>query len=97
MKEWTVSPFVATDDDGNTIGFFRYSVNTKSSEGFLASVIVDNKLRGKGYGREMIQLALRYAFEITGAELVQLNVFNENTQAKHPAPQGSVLRCALWV
>lgn len=51
--------------------------------GFLASVIIDNKLRGKGYGREMIQMALRYAFEFTGAELIQLNVFNENSGAKH--------------
>ena len=76
------SAFVATDDCGSRIGFFRYSLNTDSSEGFLASVIVDDKLRGKGYGREMIQLALRYAFEITGAESVQLNVFNENTEAK---------------
>ncbi len=75
-------PFVVTDDGGNRIGFFRYALNTESSEGFLASVIVDNKLRGKGYGREMIQLALQYAFEITGAELVQLNVFSENTEAK---------------
>lgn len=94
MEEWTVSPFVATDDSGNTIGFFRYSVNTESNEGFLASVIVDNKLRGKGYGREMIQLALRYAFEITGAELVQLNVFIENQDAKRCYESiGFVERC----
>ncbi len=82
MERWMACAFAATDDPGNTIGFFRYSLNTESSEGFLASVIVDNKLRGKGYGREMIQLALLYAFEITGAESVQLNVFNENAAAK---------------
>ena len=82
MEEWTIGAFVATNDHGNIVGFFRYSVNTKSNEGFLASVIVDNKLRGKGYGKEMILLALRYAFEMTGAELVQLNVFTENTDAK---------------
>lgn len=82
MEEWTVSAFVVTDDSGNIVGFFRYSVNTESNEGFLASVIVDNKLRGKGYGRETIRLALRYAFEMTGAKLVQLNVFTENRDAK---------------
>lgn len=60
----------------------------------MASVIVDNKLRGKGYGREMIQLALRYAFEITGAELVQLNVFIENQDAKRCYESiGFVERC----
>ncbi len=30
----------------------------------------------------MLHLALQYAFQITGAEAVQLNVFNENTLAK---------------
>lgn len=81
-EQWTASAFVATDDSGQTIGFFRYSVNTENNEGFLASIIVDARLRGKGCGREMIQLALRYAFEITGVKLVQVNVFNENTAAK---------------
>ena len=82
MERWMACPFVTTDDRSNTIGFFRYALNTESNEGFLASVIVDSQLRGKGYGSEMIQLALRYAFNLTGAELVQLNVFNENVRAK---------------
>lgn len=30
----------------------------------------------------MLNLALQYAFQITGAKAVQLNVFNENTSAK---------------
>lgn len=82
MEEWTACAFVATDDCGNVIGFFQYSLNLESNEGFLASVIVDAKLRGKGYGIEMMRLALRYAFEMTDAEVVQLNVFTENTVAK---------------
>ena len=82
MEEWTVCAYVVTDNGGNVIGFFRYSLNAESNEGFLATVIVDNKLRGKGYGKKMMQLALRYAFEMTGAELVQLNVFAENADAK---------------
>lgn len=82
MEEWTVGAFTATDGRGKAVGFFRYSVNVQSNEGFLASVIIDPALRGKGYGREMIRLALRYAFELTGAESVQLNVFAENQNAK---------------
>lgn len=82
MEEWAVGAFAATDDSGKIVGFFRYSVNTESNEGFLASVIIDPDLRGKGYGSEMIRLALRYAFELTGAESVQLNVFAENQNAK---------------
>ncbi len=95
-KEWAACPFAATDDGGDTVGFFRYSVNTESSEGFLASVIVDKKLRGKGYGREMVQLALRYAFDITGAKSVQLNVFAENEGAKRCYESiGFVERCIV--
>ena len=82
MEEWSACAFVATDDRGNVIGFFQYSLNLESNEGFLASIIVNNKLRGKGFGKEMIRLAVRYAFEITNAESVQLNVFEENAAAK---------------
>lgn len=82
-REWTDSAYVATDDSGQAVGFFCYSVNTEDNIGFLKFVIVDNTKRGKGYGKEMLRLALQYAFQITGAEAVQLNVFNENAAAKH--------------
>lgn len=80
--EWTDSAYVATENDGKTIGFFCYSINVKENAGFLKFVIVDHKKRGKGYGEEMLRLALQYAFHITGVESVQLNVFEENTTAK---------------
>jgi RimJ/RimL family protein N-acetyltransferase len=44
--------------------------------------MIDKAKRGKGYGKEMLNLALQYAFQITGAKAVQLNVFSENTLAK---------------
>ena len=81
--EWADSAYVATEDNGRVIGFFCYSINVDNNEGFLKFVIVDNKERGKGYGKEMLQLALQYAFHITGADLVQLNVFDNNLAAKH--------------
>ena len=81
-RDWTDSAYVATKNDGQPIGFFCYSVNTENNVGFLKFVIVDRTKRGKGYGKEMLNLALRYAFQITGAEAVQLNVFEENRIAK---------------
>lgn len=81
--EWADSAYVATENNGRAVGFFCYSVNVDNNEGFLKFVIVDNKERGKGYGKEMLQLALQYAFHITGAGLVQLNVFDNNLAAKH--------------
>lgn len=80
---WTDSAYVATENSGQTVGFFCYSVNTANNIGFLKFVIIDKIERGKGYGKEMLNLALQYAFQITGAKAVQLNVFNENALAKH--------------
>lgn len=81
--EWTDSAYVATENNGKTIGFFCYSINVDDNTGFLKFVIIDHNLRGKGYGKEMLKLALQYAFEITGVKLVRLNVFDENIVAKH--------------
>lgn len=82
-KDWSDSAYVATEDNGQAVGFFCYSVNTEDNIGFLKFVIVDHTKRGKGYGRKMLRLALQYAFQVTGAEAVQLNVFDENAAAKH--------------
>ena len=47
------SPFVATTDDGQLVGFFCFSVNLNTNEGMLKFVVVDNAIRNKGYGCEM--------------------------------------------
>lgn len=46
-------------------------------------VIVDDTKRGMGYGKEMLQLALRYAFDILMVEKVTLGVFENNEAAYH--------------
>lgn len=81
-EDWTGSAYVATDDRGSAIGFFSYSLNTENNMGFLKFVVVDAQKRGQGCGKNMLRLALQYAFHITGAETVQLNVFAENQIAK---------------
>lgn len=75
------APFVATTDDGKVVGFFCYALNIAENEGMLKFVMVDPKYRGKGVAREMLALALKYAFEITKADSVQLYVFSENIRA----------------
>ena len=47
----------------------------------LKFVIIDPELRGKGYGKEMLKIALEYAFYETKAYAVQLNVFSQNIGA----------------
>ena len=76
------TPFVATTDDGKLVGFFSYSVNYESNEGMLKFVMVDASIRGKGIGGEMLKLAAQYAFQISKAGALHLNVFPENERAK---------------
>lgn len=76
------APFVATNDAGEVEGFFCYGLNYETNEGMLKFVMVDGSKRGQGLGKEMIKLAVKYAFEITKAGAVQLNVFPENPMAK---------------
>lgn len=74
-------PFTAFDDDG-IAGFFHIRIPGESNKyvrfGF---VIVDPKKRGRGYGKEMLQLGLKYAFEIYGADTAGLGVFSNNPPA----------------
>lgn len=44
-------------------------------------VIVDNSLRGQGYGKKLLTLACDYARNNLGAEKVTLGVFEDNTSA----------------
>lgn len=76
------SPYVVTSDNGELIGFFCYSVNLETNEGMLKFVMNNPEYRGKGYGKKMLQLAIKFAFEITDVQAVHLNVFPENTRAK---------------
>ncbi len=80
--DWNSSAFVATKDSGEPIGFFCYSLKEENSTGLLTFVVIDDSLRGKDYGKEMMRLALKYAYDISGATSVRLNVFDINAAAK---------------
>ena len=54
----------------------------------LKFVAVASDLRGKGYGRKMISLAVEKAFADEAAEAVQLMVFTENIRVCSRFPQG---------
>ena len=49
----------------------------------IGFVIVDDTKRGCGYGKRMIQMAIRYAFDMLQAEKVTLGVFENNPSAYH--------------
>ena len=80
-KKYGDVPYIAMED-GREVGFFCYHTNQNTKEGMLKFVIVNPECRGKGIANEMLKSVVEYAFENTGAELVQLNVFPENIRAK---------------
>lgn len=47
----------------------------------LGFVIVDDTKRGKGYGKQLVSSALKYAFDELKADKVTLGVFENNTPA----------------
>lgn len=74
-------PLVAFDNSG-VVGhlILRYTDAEKKIIRF-GFVIVDDTKRGKGYGKQMLTLAIKYAFDIFGAEKITLGVFDNNESA----------------
>ena len=75
-------PMTAVDENDNAVGhlILRYTdeVHEEIRFGF---VIVDSSLRGRGAGREMLELAKRYASGVLGAKRITLGVFGNNIPA----------------
>ncbi|MGN0437075.1 MAG: GNAT family N-acetyltransferase [Lachnospiraceae bacterium] len=79
----TYFPFVVFDDSG-IVGFFQLrNPGEDTGELRFGFVIVSPKVRGKGYGKQMLQLGVKYAFELYGANKVSLGVFANNKGAYH--------------
>ena len=79
-----IFPFTAIDNDGKVVGhiMLRYPEPSKSIIRF-GFVIVDDNLRGWGYGKQMLQLAIQKAKEEFGAKKITLGVFDNNPLAFH--------------
>lgn len=74
-------PFTAFDESG-AVGhlIMRYTDTEKKTIRF-GFIIVSDSVRGKGYGKQMLLLAQKYAFELFGAEKITLGVFENNQPA----------------
>lgn len=69
-------------EDKETVGFFTMRISDDNFDELrLGFVIVDPDKRGKGYGKEMLQLGLKYAKEVFRAKKVSLGVFENNEPA----------------
>ena len=76
-------PMTALDENGIVGSLILRFNNEERTVVRLGFIIVDDKKRGKGYGKKMVQLAIKYAFEFLGAEKVTLGVFDNNPSAYH--------------
>ena len=71
----------AFDETGPAGHMIMRFTDEKKSVVRFGFIIVDKRRRGQGLGREMLELAVRYAFEILKAEKITLGVFENNPRA----------------
>ena len=80
-----MTPLTAEDENGNVIAHIAIRipdiVNPKAVK--LGFIIVDDSLRGKGYGKELIRQTIEYARKNLNATSISLGVFKNNPPALH--------------
>ena len=69
-------------ENGNIVGhmIIRYPSNEKNAVRF-GFIIVNSKIRGKGYGKKLILEGIKYAIEILRCDEISLGVFDINENA----------------
>jgi len=72
-----------TDSD-DIVGYITLRIPADDpTEQRLGFVIVDDSKRGRGLGKALVSMAIKYAFETLGAMKVSLGVFENNPSAIH--------------
>ena len=79
----SLMPFTAFDETG-IVGFFTLrNPGETLDELRFGFVIVNPDIRGKGHGKTMLRLGIKFAFELYGAKRVSLGEFENNPAAYH--------------
>ena len=74
-------PLTAVDANGPVGHLILRYTNKAKTIIRLGFVVVDDSKRGLGYGKRMMQMAIRYAFDMLKAEKITLGVFENNPSA----------------
>lgn len=74
-------PWTAFDENGIVGHFIMRYIHGDNRVLRFGWVIVDDSIRGKGYGRQMLKLGLRFAFELLKVDKVTIGVFENNNLA----------------
>lgn len=74
--------FTALDAAGRPVGMFMMrNADYEKNSVHMGFILVDPARRGQGFGKAMVRLAARYAFELLGAERLTLRVMDSNEPA----------------
>ncbi len=73
--------YLAVDDEDTVFGFFILQSDEQHNSELIRLVIIDDTIRGKGYGSALLTLAAEIAFRERGRDFVELDVFTENEKA----------------
>lgn len=88
FREWCLKEengwlMTALDGAGMPVGHFIMRLaDYENNSVRIGFIVMDPKVRGRGYGKEMIKQILSYAFLTLGMRKVTLGVFENNPQAK---------------
>ncbi len=74
-------PLTAVDENGPVGHLILRYTNKEKTIIRMGFIIVDDSKRGKGYGKRIIRMAIRYAFDMLKAEKITLGVFDNNPSA----------------
>lgn len=79
----TYFPFVVFGEEGIKGFFTLRQPKEDAGEMSFGYVILSPEARGRGYGKQMLQLGIKFVFELYGASRVTLEVFENNPSAYH--------------
>jgi RimJ/RimL family protein N-acetyltransferase len=72
-------PMTALNEEGIPVGhLLMLNVDYKNKSVHFGFVIVDSEIRNKGYGKEMMEAAVKYVFEILKLSRITLHVYANN-------------------
>ncbi|WP_299020087.1 GNAT family protein [uncultured Photobacterium sp.] len=75
-----VIPFILRNE-GKPLGYIELVRESTTKYRMCRVLIGDESYRGKGYGKGLVKLAVRYACEVLNAKVVTLAVFENNPVA----------------
>lgn len=84
LKDSRTMLVTAADELNEPVGFLCMTkADYEKHRIHFCFMVVSNKSRGKGYGTQMLQQAIRYAAELLQMQRITLRVFANNAAARH--------------